>query len=84
MTTEEQKPNISELTKSSNEILTELFSTFDAEPPLIIKKKKQKMIRIRNTKKVKRNINTKIKSIKRKIRKENVVIVHQVKKVKLI
>ncbi|CAH0552524.1 unnamed protein product [Brassicogethes aeneus] len=40
MTSEEKKPVTDEPQKSSMEILSELFSTFDAEPPLIIKKEK--------------------------------------------
>jgi hypothetical protein len=40
MPSEEQKPVVDAPVKSSMEILSELFNSFDAEPPLIIKKEK--------------------------------------------
>ncbi|XP_063906203.1 protein Son isoform X2 [Zophobas morio] len=40
MPSEEQKPVVDTPVKSSMEILSELFNSFDAEPPLIIKKEK--------------------------------------------
>ncbi|KAF5270378.1 hypothetical protein FQR65_LT05566 [Abscondita terminalis] len=40
MPSDEEKPTIAQPHKSSMEILSELFSSFDAEPPVIIKKEK--------------------------------------------
>lgn len=51
MSTNEQKPVISEPKKSSIEILSELFGTFDAEPPLLIKKEKDESKKHKKSKK---------------------------------
>ncbi|XP_018318501.1 protein SON isoform X2 [Agrilus planipennis] len=61
----EEKVSVPESLKSSSEILTELFSTFDAEPPLIIKKEEY----AKKPKKNKKKHKHKDKKHKRKSRK---------------
>ncbi|KAK5650990.1 hypothetical protein RI129_002019 [Pyrocoelia pectoralis] len=53
MPKEEEKPvpKITEPSKSSMEILSELFSTFDAEPPIIVKKEKEETKKHKKSKK---------------------------------
>ncbi|XP_031334779.1 protein SON-like isoform X2 [Photinus pyralis] len=51
MPEEEEKPKIAEPSKSSMEILSELFSTFDAEPPIIVKKEKDESKKRKKSKK---------------------------------
>lgn len=51
MSSDEKKPLVQSPTKSSMEILSELFSSFDAEPPLIIKKEKEEHKKHKKSKK---------------------------------
>lgn len=65
---QEKKPDLP--TKSSMEILSELFSTFDAEPPIIIKKEKSEVSSGKKHKKKKKHKH-KEKKHKKKSRKRH-------------
>ncbi|EFA12364.2 Protein SON-like Protein [Tribolium castaneum] len=70
MASEDQKPVIDAPIKSSMEILSELFESFDAEPPLIIKKEKSDSPSSKKSKKSKKKHKHKDKKHKKKDKKK--------------
>jgi len=64
----EKKPIISEPKKSSMQILSELFSTFDAEPPVIVKKEKSEKEKKKDKEEQKKSTNIRIKNTRKKRR----------------